>query len=1378
MQHSSKQHRRQRWAANLLAGACVCVATPGRPAFVDWTGNAPVYLATWSDGQSVQTREFQHLLDWQGFCNAHAGSNCEQRSFWGSSRNWSNLLSPGQYDDVRVAAGSTVWISQFNSAFQGPLSGFAQAATLSAGEATINIGLSSMLTIGDGAVGRLGLTLGSKLVSNGQFFVDNLTASEGQFTGSGKTVVRGISASSFSSVIGGGHNLELAGDYSGAIELKLSGQSHFVNTGALSATGSVRLDGGLPVDLFYIPNTFTNLGSIKEAITISGLRFDNSGVVDIATGVFVASGAGAHIGSFIGGSASTLLFDGIGASVMTHHFLPGSSIDSKGRVVFGHAGHLIEGSYNVAETVIGTTSADVTFAGREATLGKVAVQASSNVHFRTGGAALKIEALSTEGQFGFAFFYGAASSIGSVTINGGGINSASGLTITDSLSWRSGALGGAVTTPGSSSFVAGVRDFAGTILNTGKAVWQAGNFSKWGIYDNQAGGSFDIQGDHSVSSSTGRFDNAGTLKKSTGTGRANWALQVNNSGAVEVLSGTLALQGGGRHNGSLAAAPGALLELAGAQTITGAVTTSGRVDVTGGVFTVLPGGNYTNAAGNILRMARFDNRLGGSFANDGVFDNKVLDGVSNSGKLNNRAGARLTTLSLDNSGSIDNAAELTVNGGGLRNTGALINSATFMVLGELTNSGSIFNTGNATLSGGSNAGDITNSGSLVNKGEFANDGNIANRGSFTNRGFLTVGAAGRITGTGSFLQTSGDTVVNGLLQALGGIDIQAGSLSGTGTVVGDIVAGVYTLLAPGNSPGTLTIQGNLALNGAFYSLGPNLQIEIADRSAYDRLLVSGSATFNDAMVELAFTRPAQLRDGDSYTWLTADSIADNGMRLQIAGLPSAWSSQVSNTGKTMRLTVFDEPEVSYESRISRRGSLQIAPGEVTSHWAGELASLNALDNAGTLVNLERAALYTRSLINQAGGTIINRGLLNVDCCFGEASNAGLLRNRAGAEMQFHSPLNNTGRLINHGTVTLKYGMTNAAGGLVETYGEMTNLGSSYLPIDNRGTFVVGGRLNNSGSIRNEGGGVFTVLHGAEVSGPGGYSQAQSITHVDGVLKAASLSFVNGQLTGSGSLVGRVTMSSVLVSPGNSPGLLTIDGSLTAISSTFEIELAGAALADQLHVTGSATINDGRIQFYLSDGYRPQIGDHFQWLLADGGVSFQETMGWRIFTSAIGDEYLVPWQPPLGMEVAMQGGLLMFTATPVPEPGTWLMMLAGLAGLLLRRKRSPKALAQGGLSGLGWIGLLGISLTLPAHAACDSADRVVPISIDFRSRIYVGEVHTNTRAAGCHDTLPLVIKAGGTLINRGGFFNELGGGQETQTHSFSPKGPSVLLLNTH
>lgn len=45
------------------------------------------------------------------------------------------------------------------------------------------------------------------------------------------------------------------------------------------------------------------------------------------------------------------------------------------------------------------------------------------------------------------------------------------------------------------------------------------------------------------------------------------------------------------------------------------------------------------------------------------------------------------------------------------------------------------------------------------------------------------------------------------------IDIQGGTLNGSGTISGPVLLGTAAALNPGNSPGTLTINGNLTSSG-------------------------------------------------------------------------------------------------------------------------------------------------------------------------------------------------------------------------------------------------------------------------------------------------------------------------------------------------------------------------------------------------------------------------------------------------------------------------------------------------------------------------------------------------------------------------------------
>ncbi len=96
------------------------------------------------------------------------------------------------------------------------------------------------------------------------------------------------------------------------------------------------------------------------------------------------------------------------------------------------------------------------------------------------------------------------------------------------------------------------------------------------------------------------------------------------------------------------------------------------------------------------------------------------------------------------------------------------------------------------------------------------------------------------------------------------------------------------------------------------------------------------------------------------------------------------------------------------------------------------------------------------------------------------------------------------------------------------------------------------------------------------------------------------------LTSGASLVGSGTLSSNLVnggtvSPGSSPGIITVDGDYTqATGGILEMELAGTNPAsdfDQLLVSGDAIL-DGTLNVTLIDGFTPNYGDTFELISAN------------------------------------------------------------------------------------------------------------------------------------------------------------------------------------
>jgi hypothetical protein len=116
---------------------------------------------------------------------------------------------------------------------------------------------------------------------------------------------------------------------------------------------------------------------------------------------------------------------------------------------------------------------------------------------------------------------------------------------------------------------------------------------------------------------------------------------------------------------------------------------------------------------------------------------------------------------------------------------------------------------------------------------------------------------------GARLQNSGSIANNGTIN--GEVVSSAGGvITGGGTITGSVTSS--SVVAPGNSPGVLTIGGDYS-----QSAGGELAVELVSASSYDQLLVTGGAT-------LAGTLTVSLLDGfapspgQSFTFLTTEGV--------------------------------------------------------------------------------------------------------------------------------------------------------------------------------------------------------------------------------------------------------------------------------------------------------------------------------------------------------------------------------------------------------------------------------------------------------------------------------------------------------------------------
>ena len=329
----------------------------------------------------------------------------------------------------------------------------------------------------------------------------------------------------------------------------------------------------------------------------------------------------------------------------------------------------------------------------------------------------------------------------------------------------------------------------------------------------------------------------------------------------------------------------------------------GAIEVRDGSFARFTGGTFS---GGVLRGALTGELAGSTNATlDGVNIEGVLGlrngegvgiaGVSvNSGTLKLNGNNFLTDLRLN--------GDATINGSG---TILLSNSGVNRIYGD-SNAYRLTIGAGQTLRGAGQLGvnqlQITNNGSIVADQAVALTVNPTAADPLTNRGTVEVASGSQMTLSGSNLLQDGAaarTVVNGTLTtAL--VELDAGSLSGTGTVIG-AVSNSGGSVAPGASPGKLTIQGNYTQGGA-----GSFDVEISGLQQgveHDWLAITGIASLAGSL-RLNFGYTPTL--GSTFVILTSGGLRTGTFSTLIQ--PSGWDVVATYNPHDVTLTVAAVPE--------------------------------------------------------------------------------------------------------------------------------------------------------------------------------------------------------------------------------------------------------------------------------------------------------------------------------------------------------------------------------------------------------------------------------------------------------------------------------------
>lgn len=250
--------------------------------------------------------------------------------------------------------------------------------------------------------------------------------------------------------------------------------------------------------------------------------------------------------------------------------------------------------------------------------------------------------------------------------------------------------------------------------------------------------------------------------------------------------------------------------------------------------------------------------------------------------------------------------------------------------------------------------------------------------------------------------------------------------------------------------------------------------------------------------------------------------------------------------------------------------------------------------------------------------------------------------------------NGSGTVILAGAAnTYQGGTTISAGTLVASSNSALGTGAVAITA---GTLSLNDGVTLSNHVTLGGAGVLratsgTATYGGTVGGTGKLGAADSVLHLS---------------------------STAILAPGNSPGLMTIDGAVTLESgSTFQWDLASLVVGtagadfDQLVVssTGALTIASGaNLAFSFGAGVSPEAGDLF-WSSNHSWTIVYNTAGGSVTGSSFTIDNSA-WAALGTFDTSLVDGSVVLSWAAIPEPSTYAAILGALAlaGVMAARRR--------------------------------------------------------------------------------------------------------------
>ena len=1086
---------------------------------------------------------------------------------WSTGSNWSNGTGPGAGDDAVInlpgisvthSSGSdTVKSVSMNDPFA--LSGGTLTVTGSVQEQTGN-----PLTLAGGTLSRATVVAGTTVTSAGvggtlddvtlAGTLDLSTADElhvavsGGLTLQGGTIKLATDTMDFqgTQTLGGTGTVDFVGtnQYYGVLNVSGTAATLTIAPGVSIHGTSGSIEAGA--------NRFVNQGTITADSNGRGLDLDgtgwvNQGTIDATGGTFNLYGSWTNAGTIAVSAAATLDLGGtFGTADLGTLDRIGGTVNLTGTLT------------NTGTLSLDATSGSWVLEGGEIVGGTVATAGGAELLATYGGSLAGVTLAGTLDLATADELHVAVT--GGLTLQGGTIKLA-----TDTIDFQgTQTLGGT----GTVDFV-GTNQYYGVLNVSGTAATLT---IAPGVSIHGTSGSIEAGDNRFVNQGKITADANGRGLDLDGTG---WV----NQGTIDANGGTFNLYGSWNNAGTIAVSAAATLDLGGTfgtadlgtldrtggtVNLTGTLTNTGTLslDATSGSW-VLQGGEIVGGTVATAGGAELLATYGGSLAGvtlAGTLDLATADElhVAVTGGLTLQGGTiKLATDTIDFQGTQTLGGTGTVDFVGTNQYYGVLNvsgtAATLTIAHGVSihgTSGSIeagdnrfVNQGKITADANGRGLDLDGTG-WINQGTIdANGGTVNLTGSWTNAGTIAVSTAVTLDLGGSI-----GPAALGTITSAHGIIFLEGTLDNRGSTLAlDDTTGSFYLLGGTILGGTVTTSGSAALLGstngatlAGVTLAGTLDLYGAPLFYNGAVTVTGGLTLDQGSVNIAAS--------GSLTFQGTQTLGGTGS----VTFANAIAAKLVIPGNGDLLT------------IAQGITMQGDSGFIGSNTGG------AFLNQGTIKAIGGGTVTVQGDTNFAGGTLTGGHW---------QATAGSTLRLLGADI-----VTNAASILLDGPGATLYsdnGTTDALDGLAG------NALTGSLAIQNGFNLATRAAFNNEGSLTIGAGSVFTA---------GGNYTTGGSTIVDGSLAASDTVTVNsgGRLAGSGTVTANVVNQGV-VSPGDSPGILTIDGDyMQASTAALAIEVGGTTVGtqyDRLAVSGVATLN-GTTDVSLINGFGPSSGQVF------------------------------------------------------------------------------------------------------------------------------------------------------------------------------------------